>query len=61
MEVPLYAVRKRRWALAASCFTSEAAYLCAVAALWRVRPVATLWALVVPYFATSIALMFGNW
>lgn len=61
VEVPLYALRQRRWALAARCLAAEAGYLGAVAALWRARPVATLWALVVPYFATSLALMFGNW
>ncbi|KAK9827672.1 hypothetical protein WJX81_006702 [Elliptochloris bilobata] len=61
VEVPLYAVRRRGWALAGRCVASEAAYLGAVAALWRARPTATLWALVVPYFVTSLALMFGNW
>ena len=59
--MPLYALRRRRWALAARCIAAEAGYLGAVAALWRARPIATLWALVLPYFATSLVLMFGNW
>jgi hypothetical protein len=61
LEVPLYALRKRRWALAARCVASECAYLGTALALWRARPTATLWALLVPYIATSLALMFGNW
>ena len=61
VEVPLYALHKRRWALAAQCIASELAYLVAVLALWRVRPVATLWAFIIPYAVTSLALMFGNW
>ncbi len=61
LEVPQYALRKRRWALAARCVASECAYLGTALALWRARPTASLWALLVPYLATSLALMFGNW
>ena len=36
-------------------------WLCAVTTLNRVNPVATLWTLIIPYFVSSFALMFGNW
>jgi hypothetical protein len=38
-----------------------AAGSCLVVLLWRRCWVATLYTLVLPYFISSFALMFGNW
>ncbi len=61
VELPAYAARKGRHGQAALCAACAAAYWAAMAALWRVAPMATLWSLVVPFFVSTFALMFGNW
>ena len=61
VEVPLYACRRRRWALLGQCLATEGAYLAAACLLWRWNAVATLWVLALPYLVSSLALMFGNW
>ncbi len=61
LELLVYAVRRRRFMLFAKCLLSQSAYLLAVRLLWMWRPIATLWAFVMPYFLSSLALMFGNW
>ncbi len=61
VELPLYAARRRRLGLALRCLVSWAAYIAAVGAALRLRPVAALWTLLVPYLLSSCLLMLGNW
>ena len=62
MELPAYALRKGRLAEAAGCAACAMGYWAGLLALWRhVNPVATLWVLLVPFFVSTFALMFGNW
>lgn len=61
VELPLYALRRKRYAWCAAAAVSAAAYWAVVAALWRLNPVATTWVLLVPFALSSFALMFGNW
>ncbi|GFR48554.1 hypothetical protein Agub_g10453 [Astrephomene gubernaculifera] len=61
VELPLYALRKGRPRQAAACVACATTYWAVLAALWRLNSVATLWALVVPFFVSTFALMFGNW
>ncbi len=60
-ELPAYALRKGRTHQAAACAACGLAYWAAVAALWRFNPVATLWAVLLPFAVSTFALMFGNW
>lgn len=60
-ELPGYALRRKRYGWAVGTVSAETLYLLAIALLWRVNPVATLWTLVVPFGISSFALMFGNW
>jgi len=41
--------------------SSIAAYWACIALLWQRNAVATLYTLVLPYFLSSLLLMFGNW
>ncbi|KAG2450768.1 hypothetical protein HYH02_004605 [Chlamydomonas schloesseri] len=62
VELPAYALRKGRLGQAAGCAACALGYWVAVVGLWRhVNPVATLWVLLVPFFVSTFALMFGNW
>ena len=61
MELPLYALHRRRFAAAGKCLAVEAAYLGAMAALWRTNSIATTWVFLLPFVVSSFALMFGNW
>ncbi|KAL4425429.1 hypothetical protein ABPG75_009445 [Micractinium tetrahymenae] len=61
LEVPLRCARYRRWGLLAASMAAEAAYFAMGAAAWRANPRAALWVLVLPYWLSSLALMFGNW
>lgn len=61
IELPLYAFWRRRYGLLAQALGSLAAFATVAALLQRVSPVATLWVLVVPFFVSSLAMMFGNW
>ncbi|GLI64976.1 hypothetical protein VaNZ11_008384 [Volvox africanus] len=61
IELPAYAARKGRHAQAVLCTICAVAYWVALAGLWRLNWVATLWSLVVPFFVSTFALMFGNW
>lgn len=61
VELPLYALRRGRWAALAACLATEAAYLGGVQVLWVANPMATKWVFVIPFFISSFALMFGNW
>ncbi|CAL8468049.1 g7588 [Coccomyxa elongata] len=40
---------------------AEVAYIAAIAALYSVKPTATLWVFIVPYFLSTLLMMFGNW
>jgi hypothetical protein len=60
-ELPLYALRHGRTLEAARAALSMVAGSCLVLLLWRRCWVATLYTLVLPYFISSLALMFGNW
>lgn len=61
VELLAYALWRRRFVFLGECLCTETAYILAVYMLWQWRPVATLWTLVLPYFLSSLALMFGNW
>ncbi|EFJ49187.1 hypothetical protein VOLCADRAFT_120780 [Volvox carteri f. nagariensis] len=60
-ELPAYAAWKGRHGQANVCAASAVVYWIALAGLWRLNSVATLWSLVVPFFVSTFALMFGNW
>ena len=61
LELLFYALRKRRLSLLAKSAAAESAYVITVYILWQWKPIQTLWALILPYAVTSLALMFGNW
>ncbi|PNH03607.1 Pumilio 3 [Tetrabaena socialis] len=61
VELPAYAARKGRSREGATCAACALAYWAAIAGLVAACPVATLWALVLPFFVSTFALMFGNW
>lgn len=61
VELPVYALRKRRLCAACRCLAAELSCCAAMAALWRLNSVATTWVFLIPFVVTSFALMFGNW
>ncbi len=61
VELPLYALRRRRWGALGTCLATELGYFAALRTLWLLSPLATKWVFVVPFFLSSFALMFGNW
>eukprot|EP00884_Botryococcus_braunii_P009755 jgi/Botrbrau1/18781/Bobra.0386s0098.2 len=61
LEVPIYALYRQRYEMAAQCFAMEILYLSLLRLFWILNPVATFWAFVLPFLTTSLALMFGNW
>ena len=56
-----FAVTRKRYTWVAKSLLAQLAYFSMLALLWRLNAVATLWVFVVPFFASSFALMFGNW
>eukprot|EP00897_Mesotaenium_endlicherianum_P009895 jgi/Mesen1/8934/ME000551S08412 len=54
-ELPYYALRRERPLLALKFFGAVGRYL------YVCSPVATIWVLIVPFFVSSLAMMFGNW
>jgi hypothetical protein len=61
LELPIYALRRGHVRLAAQCLAAVLLYAGALAALYCVRPVAALWVFILPYFLSTLAMMFGNW
>lgn len=61
VELPLYAVKARRWGMVCQCLSMETLYIALTVALWHLNTAATVWTLVMPLLITSFALMFGNW
>ena len=61
VELPLYAIKARRWGMVCQCLTMEALYFALVVALCYLNTAATVWTLAVPLVITSFALMLGNW
>ena len=61
LELPAYAAQKRRYGYMAGTLATESLYWAALVVLYRFHPTATTWALVVPFFVSTFALMFGNW
>jgi len=61
LQLPAAALRLRRPALAARCVAGIAAFLAAHACAKRVNPTAALWLFGVPYGATTLLGMLGNW
>ena len=61
VELPLYAVRKRRWGLFVQCAGGMAASICVTAIAWRVKPIVAGWTAIAQYVLVSAGLMFGNW
>ena len=59
--LPLAALRLRRPALAARCAAGVALFAAAHGCAKRVNPVAALWLFAVPYGATTLLGMLGNW
>ena len=60
-ELPAYAWRAGHRRQAASWSLSLLGYWIATGLMWRFNQPATLWILIIPFFVTSLALMFGNW
>ena len=58
--MPLVCLRHRRYRLVAGSVAAEAAYFAGVYCAWRLNPRAATWVFIVPYFVTSLALMFGK-
>lgn len=40
---------------------AEVAYISAIALLYSLKPIATLWVFILPYFFATLLMMFGNW
>ncbi|KAK9827031.1 hypothetical protein WJX74_004078 [Apatococcus lobatus] len=60
-ELPRYAWRAGSKRRAASLSLSLLGYWVSICLSWRFNQPATLWVLIIPFFVTSLALMFGNW
>ncbi|KAK9858460.1 hypothetical protein WJX84_011199 [Apatococcus fuscideae] len=60
-ELPAYAWRSGNKRLALRLSLSLVSYWVSTSLLWRLNKAATLWVFIIPFFATSFALMFGNW
>jgi hypothetical protein len=60
IEVPLRCLQYGRRGLLAGSLIAEGASFYVTAAAWQLNPRATLWVLLLPYFITSLALMFGK-
>ena len=61
VELPMYAWKQKRYSMAAQCALGFAGTFAAYSFTARINSVAALWIFVVPYFVSSLALMFGNW
>jgi fatty acid desaturase len=61
VELPMYAWRQKRYSMAAQCALGFAGTFAVYSFTARINSVAALWIFVVPYFVSSLALMFGNW
>ncbi|KAI5868382.1 hypothetical protein GGS23DRAFT_602178 [Durotheca rogersii] len=61
LDLPLYFLRKGRLALAAKAGGWELSYYGVLAALLRLRPGATVCALLLPLLLLRVGLMVGNW
>ena len=59
--LPVYALRRGRWALAAATAGGATVHFGAMALLYRSAPLFTGYALIAPSVLLSGALMFGNW
>lgn len=60
-ELPLYAWRRGRRAMAACCALSVLAFFAGSAWLYRCNPQGTTWVVLFPTLANSLMLMLGNW
>lgn len=61
VELPVYALARGRYRLAAQALAGTAGTALAYRHLWRWNPAGTLWVLVLPLAVGSFVLMFGNW
>jgi fatty acid desaturase len=61
VELPTYAIEKKRYGLAIQCVVGFWATYAAYARVASVNSVAAFWILVAPYIVSSFALTFGNW
>ena len=60
VELPYYALKKRRWGLFAQCGGGMAATLGALVYLWGVNSTAACWTVIAPFVVVSTAMMFGK-
>jgi hypothetical protein len=61
LELPIYALRCNRGALAAQVLGAELLYIAGIYQLYSWKPTATLWVFIVPYFLSTLLMMLGNW
>jgi fatty acid desaturase len=61
VELPYYALKKRRWDLFAGCAGGMGASLATYWYLHALNPIAAFWTVAMPFLVVSTAMMFGNW
>lgn len=61
IELPVYAVKSKRWGTVLHCLLTEALSACCIYKLWHVNPVGTFWIFIAPFLISTLALMLGNW
>jgi len=60
-ELPVYALKQRRWGIGFACMSFMTAYWAIGAAMYSFNPTATTWVWIAPFCLTACILMFGNW
>lgn len=60
-ELPFYAFKAKRYQMAAETLVAHVSWLSVIWMLYKVDARATTYVLIVPFFVTSVMLMFGNW
>merc|ERR1711904_458696 len=61
VELPYYAVKTNRVEMAVQCCVAEFLWLAGMCYGYSVNPIATTFTFVLPFFISSLAMMFGNW
>jgi len=61
VELPYYAWKAGRTEMMVQCVAALWTWMLSIYVLYGINPTATTFTLIVPFFAASLAMMFGNW
>merc|ERR1711871_341237 len=60
-ELPFYAFKAKRYGMFAQNFVCHSLWVVGIYLLYNINPTATMFTAILPFFLTSLALMWGNW